>query len=247
MPNSASSRTSTGGTTGSKPVRHQHLHAPAHERELEQHHVALEVGEARARHARRGLHVDQRRRRARGGRAARSAPAARRPRAATCPRRPRSDPAGSGSARARPASSRLDRRELLRQRLRAARDLLHLGDRVGRVAALLLRARDRLRGLVLARPQPLDLGQQLAPPRVERQRLVRAARPTRRSAAPARRARRPGPAGSPSGRASRYGESAVSRSVPEYFAMKSATVSASSPTTMFCGIGPEEKPPLRIA
>ena len=31
---------------------------------------------------------------------------------------------------------------------------------------------------------------------------------------------------------------------PEYFAMKSATSCASSPVTMFCGIGPDEKPPL---
>ena len=32
---------------------------PAHERQLEQHEIALEVGEARARHLRGGLHVDQ--------------------------------------------------------------------------------------------------------------------------------------------------------------------------------------------
>ena len=44
-----------------------------------------------------------------------------------------------------------------------------------------------------------------------------------------------------------YGVGGVLRSSPEYFAMKSAIFSASSPTTMFCGIGPEEKPPLRIA
>ena len=36
-------------------------------------------------------------------------------------------------------------------------------------------------------------------------------------------------------------------SSPEYFATKSATFSASAPTRMSCGIGPDEKPPLRIA
>ena len=201
MPKSASSRTSTGGTTGSKPCAISTSMPQRSERELEQHHVALEVGEARARHPRRGLHVDQ--------------PAGELEVVARLVRPPRlADLAHRGVlvGRARVGRVRdqrehalqllLDRRQLLRQRLHAPRDLLHLGDRVGRVAALLLRARDRLRGLVLARPQPLDLGQQLAPPRVERQRLVQAARPTRPSAAPARRARRPGPAGSPSGRAS---------------------------------------------
>ena len=37
----------------------EQLERPAHERELEQHERALQVGEARARHARAGLHVDQ--------------------------------------------------------------------------------------------------------------------------------------------------------------------------------------------
>ena len=39
-------------------VAEQHVHAPAHERQLEQHEVALQVGEARARHPRGRLHVD---------------------------------------------------------------------------------------------------------------------------------------------------------------------------------------------
>ena len=49
MPKSACSRTSTGGTTGVKPSSPSSVERPAHERELEQHEIALEVGEARAR------------------------------------------------------------------------------------------------------------------------------------------------------------------------------------------------------
>ena len=45
---------------GLEPVLPGALERVAHQRELEQHEVALEVGEARARHARRGLHVDAR-------------------------------------------------------------------------------------------------------------------------------------------------------------------------------------------
>ena len=62
--------------------------------------------------------------------------------------------------------------ELLAQRLAAARDLLHLGDRPRGVLAGLLRGRDRLRGGVLLRLEPLDLGQQLAPPHVELEHAV---------------------------------------------------------------------------
>jgi hypothetical protein len=35
--------------------------------------------------------------------------------------------------------------------------------------------------------------------------------------------------------------------LPEYLATNSATAWASSPVTRFCGIGDDEKPPLRIA
>ena len=59
MPNSASSRTSTGGITGVKPCPRELLHRPPHQRELEEHQRALQVGEARAGHARAGLEVHQ--------------------------------------------------------------------------------------------------------------------------------------------------------------------------------------------
>ena len=81
-----SSRTSTGGTTGSKPCAISTSIPQRIERELEQHHVALEVGEARARHARGGLHVDQPAGELEVVARLVRARAARRPRAASCPR-----------------------------------------------------------------------------------------------------------------------------------------------------------------
>ena len=45
--------------TGSKPCPRELLQRPAHERELEQHEVAAQVGEARARQPRAALHVDR--------------------------------------------------------------------------------------------------------------------------------------------------------------------------------------------
>jgi hypothetical protein len=62
--------------------------------------------------------------------------------------------------------------ELVAQRLGAARNLLHVCDRRGGVAARLLGGRDRLRRGVLLRLEPLYLGQQLAPPPVELERAV---------------------------------------------------------------------------
>ena len=54
-----------------------------------------------------------------------------------------------GQQRERLVEIGLDAVELLAQRLAAARDLLHLGDRAGRVLAGLLRRGDRRRGGVL--------------------------------------------------------------------------------------------------
>ena len=59
MPTSASSRTRTGGTTGSWPSLADQVEGEADQGQLEQDEVALEVGEARARDPGAGLHVDQ--------------------------------------------------------------------------------------------------------------------------------------------------------------------------------------------
>ena len=138
MPYSACSRTSTGGIDRLEAVAAEHVEPPAHERQLEQHEVALQVGEARAGDARARLHVDPARPPARGGRAAgrrtRLAHLAQRRR----PRPPRSGPAGSAASERRARTRPRPPASSSRQRLDAALDLLHLGDRAGRVLARLL-------------------------------------------------------------------------------------------------------------
>ena len=126
---------------GLEPVLAEQLERPAHERELEQHEVALEVGEARARHARARLHVDQR--------AGELQVVARRTSSASPTSRSvvsSSAAVGSGglgSDASAVSSSASIALELLAERLHATRDLLHLGDRGARVLAGLLGARDR--------------------------------------------------------------------------------------------------------
>ena len=96
---------------------------------------------------------------------------------------------------------------------------------------------------VLLRLEPFDLGQQLAPARVELEHPVEP---------------RVGPVAPPGERRAHRGRVVPDRlqvehpaagycAAPEYFATKSATFWASSPTTMSCGIGPDEKPPFAIA
>ena len=166
MPYSASSRTSTGGTTGSKPCSPSTLERPAHQRQLEQHERALEVGEARAGHARAGLQVDQVAEQL-------EVVAARRARLADL-----------AQHRVLVGGRRVGE---VRQRRRAASSsssstalqlgvelLLAVADRPAtsaiasrRVLALALQLADLLAGRVLLGPQRLELGQQLAPARVE--------------------------------------------------------------------------------
>ena len=182
-------------------VAAQHLERPADERQLEQHEVALEVGEARARDARAPPPCRSTRPRGRGGRAAcsirRGSPTSRSVSSASAA----VGSGGLGSEASAASSAASTAASSSRQRLDAARDLLHLGDRGGGVLARLLGLRDPLRGLVLARaqrprpPAAAHAGARRAPaPR-------RAARPSRRRAAPAPPVPPRGPGGSPSGRA----------------------------------------------
>ena len=194
------------------------------QRQLEQHEVALQVREARARHARGRLHVDQLARQLEVVARLVDARGRRRPRAASSSSSA-ADRIGRVRERARstPSSAASTDGELLRQRLRpAARPPASRRSRRPRPARL-LGARDRLRGLVLARPQPLDLGQQLAPPRVERQRLVQ---PRVRAVAAPRQRRAHGVRVPPDRLQVEHGAATAKRSsgrlpVPEYFAMKS--------------------------
>ena len=170
MPYSASSRTSTGGTTGVKPWPASTDIAPPDERELEQHEVAHQVGEARAGHARAGLDVDQRSGDvevvAAGG--ALLAHLAQRP----CRLSAAVGSGGFGSVAERGLQLGVGVRQLLPERLHALGDLLHRGDLLGRVAARLLGGADRLRRLVLARAQVLHLGPQRARALVELEHAV---------------------------------------------------------------------------
>ena len=254
-------------------VAAQHLQRPAHERQLEQHEVALEVGEAGAGHARARLHVDPR--------AAQLEVVLRRsrPRLAALVE----DLVLVGRGRVGRVGQRgelgvelgLHAVELLAQRLAARGDRLHRGDRLRGVLARLLGRGDRLRRLVLLRLDPLGLGQQLAPPHVERQHPVQ---PLGRAVAPPRERLAHGRGILPDrlqvehgrgrldhARRRAVGSAALSLGVrarrrrgrrlgrvrrprcPSTSARKSATFSASSPTRMSCGIGPDEKPPLAIA
>ena len=150
--------------------------------------------------------------------------------------------------------------QLLPERLHARRDLLHRGDLVRGVATGLLGLSDRLRRLVLARPQALGLRPQRAHALVE---LERAIEPRVGPVTPPRErlAHRGRIAadlleiehqrrsrlvdvlvglGALRARRSRARRAARREPSPEYFATNSATFCASSPVTMFCGIGPEE-------
>ena len=137
------------------------------------------------------------RRAARGGRGPSSPP--RRPRAAPRPPRAPTGRAGSAALRARAWSCSSTRVDL-------ALKLLHLAPR-RRASPRSRPTRPRrsasprrsVVGRVLLGAQLLELGQQLAPARVERQQLVERVAPRR--GAPARREPAPGRAVSPSGRA----------------------------------------------
>jgi hypothetical protein len=151
----------------------------------------------------------------------------------------------------------LDVAQLLLELLLAVRDPPDLLDRAGGVLARALQLPDPLRRLVLAAAQVLELGQDRPAPLVELERVVEDGRI---GAAPGQLGTRrlrvladlpeveqgdlpPG-----------YGPdspeevgSFVPLSPPEYCSRKSATSSASSPTTMLAGMIAPEKPPLRIA
>ena len=58
MPYIASSRTSTGGITGSEPLVDQDVHRVAHQRELHEHQIAQQVDEPRSARARATLGVE---------------------------------------------------------------------------------------------------------------------------------------------------------------------------------------------
>ena len=152
--------------TGSKPWPRSLRHRPLHERELEHHEVAAQVGEARARQPRAALHVDplagelevvapglRRRRRRRAG----PRPRARRPSGRAGSAASTSSSCSSASAVARALAERLD---LGRQRLQA----LELR---GHVALLALAGRDLLGRRLLLGAQPLGRLRRLAPLRVE--------------------------------------------------------------------------------
>ena len=94
-------------------------------------------------------------------------------------------------------------------------------------------------------PQLLELGQQRAPALVELERLVEQRRV--HAAAGERVTRRLRVLADLPEVEHRDPVRPASRSLPEYLARKSATASASSPTTMFAGMIAPEKPPLRIA
>ena len=246
MPYSACSRTSTGGITGSKPVPAQLLERLAHERELEQHEVALEVGEARARRAARRAPCRSAARRARGGRGRRARP--RRPRAARCPRRRRvvvGQVGQRGQRRVelapRPRLSLVA--QLARREPRSAASCLALlgvgarpcargWPRSARPAAP--RARAAARASARRAPAPGPAAAAASPRR--RASAARTASGSRRislrsstARAALRRSRRP----------VQLSPSAAGRARRGRFGRRSATnfaSTASSPTTMFCGM-----------
>jgi hypothetical protein len=147
----------------------EHRQPPPDERELEQHEVAGQVDEARTRHPRARLGVDQR-----SGHleVIRAGPA-------VC-----ADLADHGVLVGRRRVGRVGQRrerglqlgvgvgELLPELLHAPGDVLHRGDLLGRVAARLPGGPDRLRRLVLLRPQALGLRSQRARARVELEHAV---------------------------------------------------------------------------
>ena len=125
-------------------------------------------------------------------------------------------------------------RQLLRERLHPLGDLLHGRDLGRRVAALALGRADRLRGRVLLGLQRLDLGPQRAGALVE---LEHAVEPDLGPVTPPGQRRTHGLGVAPDlleVEHRGYSEPPP----PEYSATNSATFWASSPVTMFCGIGP---------
>src|SRR5439155_12970680 len=220
----------------------QALERPAHERELEHDEVAAQVGEARAGDARARLHVDHR-----PGQlevVATGAPGlADLAQDAVALRR-----LVGGHVRQRGlrvAELGLDLRQLGRELLLTRAELLHRRDRVARVLARALGRADGLAGLVLARAQLLELGQQLAAARVEREHPVERLADARVAAPVEGGAHGVGLAADAPQVEHRVGYLAALR--PEYFARNSATARASRPVTMFSGMIAPEKPPLRIA
>ena len=256
MPNSASSRTSTGGITGSKPCAAQQLQRPAHQRELEEDEVALQVGEARAGDLARRPPCRSWRPRARGGRGRTRRPTP----------HSRSDVSSSAAVGiGRVRQRRLERgqlglepRDLGLELLDARADRLHLGDRRRGVRAGALGLADRLRPGVALAPAPL---------RAPAAARSGASRSSKRGVEPlvgaVAAARQRGPrrlrvAGdrpqvehptSPAGQSGRPSPCPGLLDVRAGVLARrtSPSASASAPMTMFCGIGPDEKPPLRIA
>ena len=194
VPNSACSRTSTGGTTGVKPFSSSSVQHPLDERELEPHERPLQVDEARAGHPGARLEVT------------RCSPSSSTWLAARRPASPSSRSTSSSTAARRvgQVGQRGEHRrapllhlaQLLLELLLALRDALHLRDRLRRVRAGALQLADPLRGLVLPPPQLLQPRQQRPPALVELERLVEQ-RHVEPAPAQAPRARPPGPRGSP--------------------------------------------------
>ena len=197
--------------------------------------------------------------------------AARRPRAGS-PRRPRLAVGRVGVGRFGSVAASASRRSSTSassacSALTSAGDALHPRDHLAR------RRRPRASRAAISSEAsfwrgaaPLDLGQQLAAAGVELEQLVerlgraaaRERRPGRarvladRSQVEHRRAGALLPEAAAcccrTGSRSRSpGFGGRSTSAPAYSATNSATASASSPTTMFCGMIAPEKPPLRIA
>jgi hypothetical protein len=242
----------------------QHFEAPAHERELEQDQIAAQEGEARTGHASAGFHVHP---------AARELEVV----APGAPGFPHlaqhlvgvgcADVRRVGKRRERLLELRVDRRELFSERLRLPRDGLHGRDRVRRALPAALAAPIAFEAsFCRARSDSTSGSSALRRPSSSSARSRRSSEPSRRRAsasrtgAGSRRIAFKSSIAGPSGRrdgvlAARKplrlvalaGERRRAASWPEYFSRNFATCSASLPTTMFCGIGPEEKPPLRIA
>ncbi len=255
MPNSASSLTEHGRDDRLEAVPAQLLQHPAHERELEEDEVALEVGEARARDLGAGLHVDH------GAGELEVVLAGLGALAPLAERRVLVGGGRIGEVRQRHrelVELLLEPRDLGLELLDPGADGLHLRDRLARVLAGALGLRDRLGAGVARRARLVALGDervQAAPASPRRRASVRRSRPCGRASAAT--------AGSGSRLIARRssiverlysvaGQSCAAFEPPttsflEYFARNSATFSASSPVMMFCGIGPEEKPPLRMA
>ena len=165
MPNSASSRTSTGGITGVKPFSSSRVSDPLHQRQLEPHERSLQERRSASRPRARRPPCPPNRRAARGGRA--PWPPPRRPRAAPRPRRARSGPPGWAARPGRPSASTPGRAARRRAPSRASEAPRHLLDRRRGVLARALQLADLLGGLVLRSPQLLELRQHGAPALVQ--------------------------------------------------------------------------------